>query len=164
VKTATYILKKYYKKGERSHPDTVKWLKDRGMIKGKKKKVTRPNRQSIVFDFADKLRKNMTPAEKEIRKWLKHYHIKFQAQVPIFTDRHWYIMDFAIVTDSIRICIEVDGGYHLRGEVMKKDKIRDRELNKIGYSIIRMTNDEAINSPFELIGRLQFLGIHAGDI
>jgi len=159
MKLMKQIKKKYYKKGERPHPDTVKWLKERGMIKNKKKRVVKPDGQNVVLDFADKLRKHMTPSEREIKRWLRHYHIKFQAQVPIFTGHHWYIMDFAIVTDSIRICIEIDGGYHLRGDVMKKDKIRDNELRKIGYTIIRMTNEDATNNAFELIGKLQFLGV-----
>jgi very-short-patch-repair endonuclease len=55
--------------------------------------------------------------------------VAFRRQVPI-GDR--YIADF--VAPSLRLIVEVDGGFHERRRVA--DARRDRELHRLGYTVL----------------------------
>jgi len=137
-------------------PNTIKRLK--------KKKSKKPVKVLACIDeYAQKLRLNMTPAEIEVVQWLKHYNINFKPQIPIFTGKHWYIVDFVIKAGKRKVCIEVDGGYHLIPEVKKEDKERDKQLHKLGYTVFRITNKDVFKDPIQLIGILQFLGIKCNN-
>lgn len=72
--------------------------------------------------------------------------IKFQE--PLYVKEYgeitkFYIADFLDTRN--RIDIEIDGGYHFVSEQLKKDKKRDRDFKKMGYSTLRITNEE-VNS------------------
>jgi very-short-patch-repair endonuclease len=140
---------------ERPHPETVKWLNKTR----KNTKSTHNLKCDFIHKYANRLRKNKTYAEKEIRTWLNFYHIKHKFQVPVFTGRKYYILDFVVYSGTLKICIEIDGEYHLKSEMIRKDKMRDMDLNKLGFIVIRITNDDAVKYPYELIGKLKFLGV-----
>lgn len=53
-----------------------------------------------------------------------------------------YIVDF-VCLDSLLV-VEVDGGYHDTEEQKKEDEIRTRALNKLGFRVIRFTNEEVL--------------------
>ena len=72
--------------------------------------------------------------------------IKFQE--PLYVKEYgeitkFYIADFLDTRN--RIDIGIDGGYHFVSEQLKKDKKRDRDFKKMGYSTLRITNEE-VNS------------------
>lgn len=54
-----------------------------------------------------------------------------------------YIVDF--VSREEGLVIEVDGGYHSEPRQQEDDKVREEELEKMGYHIIRFTNEEVLN-------------------
>src|SRR5688572_17747743 len=92
----------------------------------------------LLFENAKQLRKKMTNAEEvlwmHLRKGISGY--KFRRQHPIGT----YIADF--FCHKAKLIIEVDGSVHNNDEIKKNDFIRQSDLEKLGYTILRFTNDE----------------------
>lgn len=92
--------------------------------------------------FASELRKNGTKAEaciwKHILKAGKLKTYNFRRQRPILN----YIVDFVCV--NLMLIIEVDGYSHLHLDVMKKDRIRQKDLENIGFTIIRFIDKEVL--------------------
>jgi len=83
------------------------------------------------------LRGNMTDAERHLwakirMKQLRGY--QFYRQKPIGD----YIVDF--FCPKAKLVIEVDGSYHLVGEKIEYDRIRDEYLNSLGLGVLRFTN------------------------
>lgn len=53
-----------------------------------------------------------------------------------------YIVDFVCRDDGL--VIEVDGAYHAEREQQMDDEIRTHDLEKIGFRVIRFTNEEVL--------------------
>jgi very-short-patch-repair endonuclease len=86
-------------------------------------------------EFAEHLRRNMTPAEK--RLWLDLKLIGFLAQQII----RGYIPDF--VHPEKKILVEVDGSIHaIRKD---QDSQKDDQLSAAGYRVLRFTNSQVLN-------------------
>ena len=96
--------------------------------------------------FASELRKNGTKAEaciwKHILKAGKLNKYKFRRQRPVLN----YIADFMCF--ELMLIVEVDGLSHIHKEVIEKDKHRQKELEDIGFTVIRF-NDEEVLSDIE---------------
>ena len=92
----------------------------------------------LIFENATQLRKNMTAAEMSLwlhlRGGLLGY--KFRRQHPISI----YIADF--YCHRVKLIIELDGSIHDQEDVKKNDAIRQADLEKWGYTVIRFTNHE----------------------
>ena len=91
------------------------------------------------FAKAMELRRNMTKQELIIWERLKSNQldgIKFRRQHPI----QLFIADF--YCHQHKLVIELDGGYHLADEQMKKDAERTEILNSYNLRVIRFTNEE----------------------
>lgn len=99
-----------------------------------------------IFRFAEQLRIKMTPSEKKLWEFLKQkpHGYKFRRQHPFSN----YILDF--YCHKIKLAIEIDGKYHDLPEQKKLDEIRTTEINRLGLTEIRFTN-EAVNSQFEKV-------------
>ena len=98
-----------------------------------------PDRYQMLKEYAKKLRKNMTEAETilwEELKQLDGYH--FRRQHPI----NDFIADFICL--SAHLIIEVDGKYHDVSQQQTEDDMRTDALSKMGYTVVRFTNDEII--------------------
>ncbi|MBX3240682.1 MAG: DUF559 domain-containing protein [Chitinophagaceae bacterium] len=93
--------------------------------------------------FAGKLRKQMTKAEACLWKYvlragkLKGFH--FRRQRPVLN----YIADFMCM--ELMLVIEVDGITHLWEETVIKDKKKQKDLEAIGFTVIRFSDDEVLN-------------------
>ena len=95
-----------------------------------------------LFDFARHNRDNPTQAEAILWESLRNKKLKghkFRRQHPIGA----YILDF--YCHASKLCIEIDGGYHLTKERVEYDKNRTIELRNIGIKEIRFTNEQIIN-------------------
>lgn len=93
---------------------------------------------------AQKLRKNPTPAE--VRFWtlieplrLGGYH--FCKQVPLGP----YIVDFAC--HRPKIVVEIDGDSHFTAAGIAQDQLRDAELERHGFVVLRFTNLDVMDNP-----------------
>ncbi|HLR76969.1 MAG TPA: endonuclease domain-containing protein [Balneolaceae bacterium] len=94
-------------------------------------------------ELARKLRNNSTPAE--IRLWsellrgrkMKGY--QFLRQRAILN----YIADF--MCKELELIIEVDGNTHEQKEQWENDKVRQQELEVMGFTVLRFTDEQVMN-------------------
>lgn len=96
----------------------------------------------MLREFANERRKNPTPGEKRLAEVLMKWRIRFKREKVIGN----YIADFVI--KKSRLVIEVDGGYHFTESQMAKDKEKTAYFIKRGYSVLRITNQDAFNNEF----------------
>ncbi|XOV91110.1 MAG: endonuclease domain-containing protein [Bacteroidota bacterium] len=93
---------------------------------------------------ANKLRKGMTKAEACLWKYvLRAGGVKgftFRRQRPVLK----YIADF--MCKELSLIVEVDGITHTYEEVIKKDKIRQRDLENAGFTVIRFDDDDVLRN------------------
>ena len=101
-------------------------------------------RNRRLTPYAQKLRKNMTPEEKQLwYDFLNKLPMKFKRQKIINN----YIVDF--ICSEAKLVIEVDGEQHLADfENRYNDEIRDAFLNKQGLKVLRISNND-VNKNFE---------------
>ncbi len=99
-----------------------------------------PDRYRLLKEFAKENRNHQTPAENKFWRILKEYKfpLSFKRQFVIGD----YIADFANIDESI--VIEIDGAYHSEPIQIEDDVARTAWLNKMGWHVIRFTNDEII--------------------
>lgn len=96
--------------------------------------------------FAKKNRNNMTKAEKLFEAWLYMNKIRFSKQYPISIIDDSEIYNSYIIDFKVGLyCIEIDGSYHNTDEQKIKDNKRDYLLNKVGYKVIRIKNDDVFS-------------------
>jgi imidazole glycerol-phosphate synthase subunit HisF len=97
---------------------------------------------STIFQYAEKLRANMTAEENMIweRCCRKQLGVRIRRQHPIWK----YIADF--YCHELKLVIEIDGGIHLNRENREWDITREVTLNEFGIDIIRFTNEEVLNN------------------
>lgn len=92
------------------------------------------------FSLENKI--NQTEAEIEFEKILSNlnYNFNYISQAILFKDRKKYIIDFVIL-HPYYLVFEIDGKYHNNEEQKNKDFIRDNFISKLGYKIVRITNE-----------------------
>jgi very-short-patch-repair endonuclease len=92
---------------------------------------------------ARKLRRHSTNAESKLWSELRNRQLdgfKFVRQEPVGS----YVADFAC--REARVIIEVDGATHSTDEEMQRDAVRSIALDRIGYKVIRVQNDDIYNA------------------
>ena len=85
------------------------------------------------------LRQRSTKPEQLMWSILRRHrlgNLKFRRQHSIGP----YIVDF--VCEEKRVIVEIDGGYH--DYVNTEDQVRQRELERMGWSVIRYSNDDVL--------------------
>ena len=97
--------------------------------------MRRPHRQSaqpVARARAHALRQQLTFSEQKLWQELRgsKLGVAFRRQVAIGR----YIADFA--APSVRLVVEVDGGYHVARKAA--DKRRDRDLARLGWRVLRL--------------------------
>ena len=99
-----------------------------------------PDRYQLLKAFAQENRRNATVAEQVLWKYLerKQLGVKFLRQ-HIIGD---YIVDF--VSREQGLVIEVDGGYHAERQQQEDDAIREQDLYRMGFHVLRFTYEEVI--------------------
>ncbi len=102
--------------------------------------------------LAKKLRKNMTKGEACLWKYvLKARHMKgysFRRQWPVLD----YIADF--MCKELLLIIEVDGISHELPGIAIKDKIRQNELEKAGFTVLRFSDDDVLTDINGVYGKI----------
>jgi len=90
---------------------------------------------------AKKLRSGMTEAEKKLWQVLRAHRlegISFRRQMPIED----YIVDFA--APAHRLIVELDGSQHGEAGRLRRDAERDRALEILGWSVLRLWNTDVL--------------------
>lgn len=106
---------------------------------------------SLLKKFVAEQRSNPTKAEIfmwEILRGKKLGGFKFRRQHIIGT----YIADFVCL--SQQIIIEIDGLIHQVPDNVLSDKVRTSELNKLGFDVIRFTNNEVFEDTDNVINKI----------
>ena len=114
-------------------------------LKGLKRKQHNDNMSCAAKEFQRKLKDKITPAELKFKYIAELKHIKLECQYIINVVykkeiKKFYIADFCDVKN--KIIFEVDGEYHNTKEQKKKDYFRTKDLEKLGYKVYRITNEE----------------------
>jgi very-short-patch-repair endonuclease len=91
-----------------------------------------------LMERARELRRNMTPAERQLWEYLKHAPYRFLRQRPI----DHFIVDF--YCPALRLVIEVDGEQHYTEEGKAYDAERDTILQSYGLRVVRFRNEEVL--------------------
>lgn len=89
------------------------------------------------------LRRNQTDAEKKLWTILRNRQLakaKFRRQFSVSR----YILDF--YSPEYRLGIEADGGQHYEDKGRQRDKLRTKELSRIGVQILRFSDREILNN------------------
>ena len=84
----------------------------------------------------------MTETEKILWEKLRNrtvFKVKFRRQHPIGI----FIVDF--YCHELKLAIEIDGGIHLRKDIIEYDDGRSHDIEKYGIRILRFTNDEILS-------------------
>ncbi len=105
-----------------------------------------------TFRNANFLRKNMTAAEKALWTELRNRKFcgyKFRRQHPVGR----YIVDFFCPGKGL--VIEIDGGIHNLEEKLEKDTNRAAELDRLGLTVIRFTNEEVLTNLNSVMGKIK---------
>ena len=94
--------------------------------------------------YANRLRKEMTKSEACLWKYvLKAKQLRgyqFRRQRPVGN----YIADFVCM--ELMLIIEVDGLTHHWDETILKDKKKQTDLEAMGFTVLRFTDDEVLNN------------------
>ena len=112
-----------------------------------------PDIYLLLKKNARKNRAKMTEAETILWERLRCYPrpIRFRRK-HIIGD---YIVDFACLQKML--VIEVDGEYHSTDEQKALDDLRTEYLNKIGFSVIRFTNEQVVNHIDDVLAHIEEL-------
>jgi very-short-patch-repair endonuclease len=99
--------------------------------------------RKYLKEFRRELRNNPTKAESKLWTGLRKSQLdgrKFRRQQSIEN----FIVDFCCPSE--KLIIEVDGGIHDNFINNEYDFNRTEQLNKLGYKVIRFTNEEVYKS------------------
>ena len=100
---------------------------------------------------ARELRHSDTLAERLAWNLLRNrqlVHYKFRRQVPLGSA----IVDFCCM--SLKLVVELDGAGHAHQSQATRDRLRDGELEKRGYHILRFANGIVLKAPTEFVKRI----------
>jgi very-short-patch-repair endonuclease len=89
-----------------------------------------------IKDARKDLIKNPTCAEHILWDYLRNRKTGYKIRRQHVIDK--YVVDFVCL--SKKLVIEIDGGIH--NQQKEQDELRTQDLNCIGYTVIRFTNDE----------------------
>ncbi|GEM_PF-305424 len=101
---------------------------------------------------AGALRRVMTEAERVLWNELRDRRLmglKFRRQHPL----HLYIADF--YCHELRLAIEVDGGIHEHEDIREHDENRDAELERLGVTVLRFTNNDVMERTDIVLERIR---------
>lgn len=89
------------------------------------------------------LKSRATHSELRIKASLERLGIKFCFQKGFYSNATHYIVDFYLPKCK-KLCLEIDGGYHLDSSQQVYDERRTRFLEDVrGFRVKRLTNEEA---------------------
>lgn len=98
-----------------------------------------PRRMETTFIRAQRLRRNMTPPERIVWRYVRGRGLggwKFRRQVPVGP----FIVDFLCIDAGL--IIEIDGPSH--DERLAYDSARTDYLNRCGYHVLRISNRDVL--------------------
>jgi len=106
----------------------------------------------------DKFRKILisrpTKAELAFKDILDELKLRYLFQKGFFAGNYHCIVDFYLPA-PYKICIEVDGEYHLNSEVARKDMMKNYYLEKFrGFKVLRFKNNDVLSNKDKVIKQI----------
>lgn len=140
--------KKYGKLGGRPRKgETKEQYKERKRLENEALILENKDIYALADEYAKERKEKATKEELEVWDCIKQLGLpNIYFQQPVFISGKndkpckFYIADFLDVDNKIDI--EVDGEYHTTEEQQMKDKEREEDFKKMGYSTLRFTNEE----------------------
>lgn len=136
------VIRKIFRKMRKEQRNSI--------IADKKPKSENKDIYALADEYAKERKEKATKEELKLWDCIKQLGLpNIYFQQPVFISGKndkpckFYIADFLDVDNKIDI--EVDGGYHTTEEQQLKDKEREEDFKKMGYSTMRITNDEVNN-------------------
>lgn len=112
---------------------------------------------SIFLSRWSKLYSNPTPAEAAIEPAIASLGLPYRFQHPL-----WALgcfPDFVLLQE--RVVIEVDDPSHNTKAKKKADAERTAKLERAGWRVVRCTNEEALEAPYQTVEKMMLrLGIY----
>ena len=105
-------------------------------------KTMKPSK-ALINRIRQDLMSKTSDAEKAAIRNCELLGYKVVRQQPITTGRKLYFADIYI--PSLKLIIEVNGGYHFTDNQKRKDKNRSQGVRRLGYSLFNITNKDARN-------------------
>lgn len=104
-----------------------------------------------TFQIAERLRKQMTVAEKHLWKRVckNQLGVRIRRQHPIWK----FVADF--YCHDVKLVIEIDGKIHLTAEAKQYDISRAVILDEFKIEILRFTNDQVLNKTDLVIRKIK---------
>ncbi len=132
-----------------NEPDSLPSGEGQGGIKKPGYITANPYTYPVIKDYRKDLKDHQTEAERVIWGYLRNKKTGHKIRRQHIIDD--FITDFVCL--SKKVIIEIDGKIH---EFQKeKDKQRTIRLNNLGYEVIRFTNDEVLNSPYQVAQKIK---------
>ncbi len=105
----------------------------------------------VQFENARINRGASTEAEALLWEQLRNNKVgyKFRRQHPV----EGFIADFACLQKGL--IVEADGGYHETPEQKEYDEYRTKELEAVGFKVIRFTNEEIISNVYNVCNKIK---------
>jgi very-short-patch-repair endonuclease len=105
-----------------------------------------------------------TPAEIALEPAIASIGVPYRNQFPLYLYGARYFLDFALPT--LGLVVECDDPSHLKADKVIADAERTAEIeSKFGWSVVRVTNENALTDPFGTIqSALREAGITPRDI
>lgn len=93
--------------------------------------------------------KGQVPRQTALEPHIAALGLPYAAQYPF--PGVYAVVDFII--KPWNLIIEIDGKEHLKGEKLLKDQARDAKLAAMGYTTVRLSNDEVDKDPKAALDR-----------
>lgn len=119
-----------------STKDYLYQLKSKQKEKQRKRKMKSKTRMELLY--------KSTSAESAVCRALDSLGLRCVRQFPIWTGRKQYYADIYI--PSLRLIIEVDGGYHFTDNQKRLDANRSAGIRRLGYHVCRINNRDAYDT------------------
>jgi len=97
--------------------------------------------KALIRQIRYDLLSHTTEAEKAAARNCKLLGYEIVQQQPITTGRKLYFADIYI--PSLKLIIELDGGYHYTKDQKRKDGNRSSGIWRLGYHVVRLSNHDA---------------------
>jgi len=114
--------------------------------------TTDPISWNLLIDKAKEMRHEPTKAEDVLWECIRNRKIDYKIRRQHIVNG--FIADFICIEK--KVIIEVDGGIHETTEQKEHDKFRTEVLNNNGFLIIRFTNEEVLENPYEVAKKIKF--------
>jgi len=129
--------------------DSLPFGKGRGGVQRPRYITANPYTYPVIKDYRKNLKDHQTKAELVLWEYLRNKKTGHKIRRQHVIDN--FISDFVCI--SKKVIIEIDGEIHKFQK--DKDDLRTIRLNTLGYEVIRFTNDDVLNAPYQVAQKIK---------